>query len=293
MITEAAGADVSALPPETEAAVRILARQAAYGFLPFMRYYRCGDGIISVMDGSAVIAGAVDPEEAAIFLRMDPLVKTVRGDAGIIKNMAEILGIEFTSGVVMRFVGKDASFDKGGAPKGRRIVEGRDPFYDNPQSPTVTAPLLKEPFVDFNQIHSAIGSTRPSSDIVTRPPLLDIYPFLSHIFEAFPPFNAWYADVSHRRRRGLCRSAGVAADGQIVSSAMTVAETADAAIIGAVATHPEHRNRGYASACVTALAAELREEGKRVFIAPKNENARRLYARIGFEVCGEWGEIEL
>ena len=121
----------------------------------------------------------------------------------------------------------------------------------------------------------------------------DAYPLLAEVFgESLPPFDVWYADVSHRVRHDMCRIAGVTEQGKTVSCAMTVAETETVWMIGAVATHPACRGRGYASAVVRSLVASGQAAGKRVLISPKNEAARSLYERLGFAVCGTWGTVQ-
>ena len=77
-----------------------------------------------------------------------------------------------------------------------------------------------------------------------------------------------------------------------VSSAMTVAEWANGAVIGAVATDSSHRRRGYASACVSALTQQLSSENKTVYICPKNAAAQRLYEQLGFTVVGSLATTE-
>lgn len=121
----------------------------------------------------------------------------------------------------------------------------------------------------------------------------EMYPVLQAGFgEAAPAFEPWYADVMLRLRRGVCRTACVRSpEGEAVSVAMTVAEGRKTALIGAVATHPDHRRRGYAGACVSALARQLQAEGKRVLLSPKNAGAAAVYAGLGFAVCGTWGEF--
>ncbi|WP_431817657.1 GNAT family N-acetyltransferase [Gordonia jacobaea] len=54
--------------------------------------------------------------------------------------------------------------------------------------------------------------------------------------------------------------------------------------ISAVCVHPDHRNRGYASALVTAVAAGVREAGRIPFLHANglNENAIRLYEALRF-----------
>ncbi len=121
-----------------------------------------------------------------------------------------------------------------------------------------------------------------------------LYPLLCDVFgETIPPFDAWYADVHHRLRRGAFRSRAVCEEGRVLSCAMTVAQCEDAVLIGAVATHPTARGRGLASACVTSLTEAYQQKGKTVYISPKNDAAEALYSRLGFSVCGEWGRLQL
>lgn len=120
-----------------------------------------------------------------------------------------------------------------------------------------------------------------------------LYPLISDVFgTAIPSFDAWYADVHHRWRRGGFCSRAVCEEGRVVSCAMTVAQCEEAVLIGAVATHPAARGRGLASACVTALTDWYLQKGKRVYISPKNDKAETLYRHLGFTVCGEWGKVE-
>ena len=98
----------------------------------------------------------------------------------------------------------------------------------------------------------------------------ELYPLLSACFsEGLPSFDGWYADVSHRLRHGCCRIAVVHENGRPVACAMTTAEGGGAALIGAVATHPDFRGRGYASACVAYLTALLQQERRQVFLSPR------------------------
>lgn len=121
----------------------------------------------------------------------------------------------------------------------------------------------------------------------------ELYPLLAACFDRLPPFDAWYVDVSHRVRHGLCRIVGVRnAAGKPAASAMTTAECPGAALIGAVATAPADRGKGFASACVTSLAQTLLAEGRRVLLSPKNAYAEQLYARLGFIPHGRWGAVE-
>lgn len=137
---------------------------------------------------------------------------------------------------------------------------------------------------------------RYTADTITADPLdsaspRELYAFLEPIFPGLAPFDTWYPDVCYRSRHGFFRNA-VVRDGNVVSTAMTTAEWTGGALIGGVATAPTHRRQGLAGACVRALVKELKQEGRQVYICPKNEGAMRLYTELGFSVCGEIAQVE-
>ena len=152
------------------------------------------------------------------------------------------------------------------------------------------APLLPGWAVETGDV---MTPARPFSPVTAAEwPAREIYPLLRECFgETVPPFEAWYGDVNHRQRHGLCRIAAVGAGGIPVASAMTTAECRGGAVIGAVATLPAYRGRGYASACVSSLTARLQTEGRRIYLSPKNDYAAKLYAKLGYVPCGGWGTL--
>ncbi len=111
----------------------------------------------------------------------------------------------------------------------------------------------------------------------------EIYDVLSIVFTDFSAFEPWYLDVSYRMRHNLCHQASVRKNDILVSTAMTVAEWEGGALLGSVATLPEYRRCGYAAQCVLSLTAFCQQAGKTVYISPKNESAKRLYASLGFK----------
>jgi GNAT superfamily N-acetyltransferase len=124
----------------------------------------------------------------------------------------------------------------------------------------------------------------------------EIYPLLSTVFTTdLPPFEGWYVDVSHRIRHSLCHTAGIKKDGTAISTAMTVAESENTAIIGAIATDPLYRKQGLATKCIVSLIQELTNTHNKntILICPKNQSAQRLYKKLHFKVCGQIGEIKL
>ena len=71
---------------------------------------------------------------------------------------------------------------------------------------------------------------------------------------------------------------------QLVAMAATHFATPEIIEIGHVATHPDHRRRGYASACTAALAQAAFALAPRVFLMVLDDNhaARATYQRLGF-----------
>ena len=102
------------------------------------------------------------------------------------------------------------------------------------------------------------------------------------------PDDGVYADLSHKLRHGLVRASGrVDAKGELLSCAMTVAESHGAAVIGGVATLPGQRGKGFAGELVRGMASALTAEGKQVFLFCRGDLVS-FYRRLGFRAEREW-----
>jgi len=135
------------------------------------------------------------------------------------------------------------------------------------------------------------GEISPDAECVEEtPPLQAVHMLLSGAFEEFPPFDAWYVDVSHRVRHGHCRLAAIMEEGRPVSVAMTVAEAGRGVLLGQVATDPAFRCKGYAGRCIRSLIQ--RTQGKDLYILPANKTAESLYLKLGFRPCDHWAELQ-
>jgi predicted GNAT family acetyltransferase len=77
---------------------------------------------------------------------------------------------------------------------------------------------------------------------------------------------------------------GCFADGRLVAMAATHFTSVDVIEIGHIATHPDYRRRGYASACPAALARAALGLAPRVFLMVMADNTPALatYKRLGF-----------
>ncbi len=105
-----------------------------------------------------------------------------------------------------------------------------------------------------------------------------------------PEYLMFLSEMTHRRNRGKLHTAGNFADGMLVSSALTVSETSTAAILGAVATHPDFRRRGYSRKLVRVLATRLRGEGRRVFVLSASDSHTLFYQKSGFKIVADFKE---
>ncbi len=73
-----------------------------------------------------------------------------------------------------------------------------------------------------------------------------------------PPLETFYPDLSHRIRHKTARALGVLnPDGSLAACAVACAQTQWAAVISAVASHPQSRGLGLACAAVSSLTNSL------------------------------------
>ena len=138
-------------------------------------------------------------------------------------------------------------------------------------------------------LHFEGDCTKAMDVVCTNPRLPDVHALLSETFPGISPLNYWYPDASHRLRHECCHIGCILHDDKVVSTAMTVAETDTAAIIGQVATHTAFRRQGLAGKCIKSVISQC--EGKQLYILPMHEAAAKLYHDLGFAVCGTWAEI--
>lgn len=102
-----------------------------------------------------------------------------------------------------------------------------------------------------------------------------------------PEYMTFLSDVSRRLQRNLCDIYGIVSSNTLASCAMTVSYTDFSTILGAVATHPEHRKHGYAGCIVKSLAEKNKTRGN-VYIYTTIERNTKFYESLGFMVTGRW-----
>ena len=115
------------------------------------------------------------------------------------------------------------------------------------------------------------------------PSLSQIYTLLERCWdEGFqvPAFESFYVDVSHRLRHHAARLAALEQNGRLLACGLSLWETADSAVLGAVAVAPEARGKGLGSAVVLRLLEQQPE--KRIFVFRVKGKNRAFYQRLGF-----------
>ena len=127
-------------------------------------------------------------------------------------------------------------------------------------------------------------------EVHETPFLPSVHALLSECFDSMASLHAWYPDVSHRIRHDCAKIATILDEDQVVSTAMTVAETDAAAVLGQVATHKDYRGRGYAKTCINSLISRCKD--KTLYILPMTDIAHSLYVKMGFIPDGEWAELQ-
>jgi predicted GNAT family acetyltransferase len=106
-----------------------------------------------------------------------------------------------------------------------------------------------------------------------------------------PDYLVFLSDVTFRNNRGKLTVAATAVDGELASSVMTVSETENAVILGAVATHPDYRKRGLSREIARTVATRLRRQGKRVYVLSASEANTRFYQHSGFGIVAGFREV--
>lgn len=84
--------------------------------------------------------------------------------------------------------------------------------------------------------------------------------------------------------RGYC----IEVNKQIVAMAKSTLENNQYALIVGVGTHPNYRNRGYATICIKKICSELINENKVPCLFYDNEEAGKIYRKLGFREIGKW-----
>lgn len=137
-----------------------------------------------------------------------------------------------------------------------------------------------------------IGGAKPAElEFVRDCDKRKIYDLLCECGFELGDYGAFLADVCARLNKGTASFVAAEENGDINACAFALFEGAKSVLLGAVATSPLARGRGYASALVSALASE--KSKKEVFLFCRNDSLLDFYKKIGFEAVGRWAVKEI
>ncbi len=102
-------------------------------------------------------------------------------------------------------------------------------------------------------------------------------------------YGAFLSDVCSRLNKGTASMIAAEENGSLRACAFALFEGEKSVLLGAVATAPEARGRGFASAIVNEIANE--KSDKDVFLFCRNDGLELFYGKIGFETVGEWAVL--
>ena len=104
-------------------------------------------------------------------------------------------------------------------------------------------------------------------------------------------FELLYKQLLERYRERFGRNYIYKDQGKIVATASTYAEQQGVAVISGVFVEPEFRGRGLSKNVLSAICADLVEEGIEVFSYYYIESATRMHEAVGFKPIGDWAKL--
>ncbi len=135
------------------------------------------------------------------------------------------------------------------------------------------------------------GGSVPETKEITRDcDKKKIYDLLCTCGFELGDYGAFLADVCARLNKGTASLSAVMNGSEPCACAFALFEGVKSVLLGAVATNPSARGKGYASRLVGALAEE--KSDKKVFLFCRNDSLADFYAKIGFEKVGCWAIAE-
>ncbi|MCR5652577.1 MAG: GNAT family N-acetyltransferase, partial [Ruminococcus sp.] len=104
-----------------------------------------------------------------------------------------------------------------------------------------------------------------------------------------PSYESFMLDVSHRLNQRTIRLYAIK-ENEPASCIMTLSESKDSAVLGALATNPELRKRGYGAFLIKYINNVLVDEGKTVYLHRAPDENIAFYNKLGFSEYGKWAE---
>lgn len=132
------------------------------------------------------------------------------------------------------------------------------------------------------------GKKNPSTaQYATNSHMPEIWQLLVDNFHTIPDYNDFLQAKTNQRLYLGGQTGVITVDGTVVSTASILVQSDRYALLGAVATHPDHRKHGHAANILRLLINHLLDNNKTPIILCDNPVAIHLYQGMGFEEYGK------
>lgn len=103
--------------------------------------------------------------------------------------------------------------------------------------------------------------------------------------------DAWLVDASYRHRHGYADFYIQNKNSEVISTICILFKGASRCILGAMATHPAHRGRGYGGQMVRHALLEAAGQGLEPWLFTADDPLLDFYQPLGFAQEGRWGRL--
>lgn len=132
------------------------------------------------------------------------------------------------------------------------------------------------------------GNKKTSTARYTQPEQMPhVWQLLRDHFDTMPSYNDFLQAKTNQRLYLGGHTGVITVDGNVVSTASILVQSDCYALLGAVATHPDHRKCGHAANVLYLLINQLLDNKKTPIILCDNPVAIHLYQGMGFEEYGK------
>lgn len=108
-----------------------------------------------------------------------------------------------------------------------------------------------------------------------------------------PSYEDFALDVTHKLNSKAVRMYGISNGIVLQACVMTLAESEDCAVLGALAVLPNFRTCGFGSYLIKYITNKLISENKSVYLHRAKTENMEFYKKSGFEEYGIWAEYSM
>ena len=150
---------------------------------------------------------------------------------------------------------------------------------------------------DFKRVSGPILCSDSAFEIdnsfeVYKPSVKEVYSIISTSASdnfKVPSYESFMLDVNHKINQRTIRMYAIKEEIP-AACIMTLAESRESAVLGALATNPKLRKKGYGGFLIKYINNVLIGEGKKVYLHRAPDENISFYNKLGFKQYGFWAE---